>query len=1640
MKRLLFLCLTLALCIYAYAQSIQRTTGDTLVIDGNNNLITAPLTKGDYGTWRKIWLNEDRVNWQEVIQTPWRVFAYGESVKVGKRYHNRICVTVVDSNGVSITDAVVRYKKTLLKYDANEMAYVFTMKKKDNASLVVDVEYNGMKREVSVNHNERYYYSDYYDIPYQYRRNYLSQNSSWLVTDKNMYKPGDTIKWKIVGVNGENGKQLKNDSIHLNIRVNYNKSITLFSGPLNDRGVAFGSVLLDTLKLTANRSYQFCCEYIKTNAQIASTYFYYKDYELKDVVVSCKADKTTYLWGDSIRLIFNVNDEKGDYLDNGTVKCKLNISNISRIYEEYVWFINDLTDTLTAKIHNGVAEIVVPTDKWLKADYYIWASWNFRSADGMERQGSLYFNYQRDPIPETPVVANQTLDIKDFNTINTADSIGFSAIAPVDPTTGKSRPFHWVIYRNAKFYSSGVDTILNWRKAESANSIYYCFISGEGIVSNSQRISHGKYGLNVEVVQRKTVVPGSSDEIIVKVTDNNGKPVQGVDITALGYTKKLGRNLSMPMNWVWYKQKYERTVNNIDGAYKINAGDSVIKEPWLIKLLRAESTQYWQLAHNNTDDVRMIKSPSSVKSPQIVPVLVCNGEIVPISRLDIDYEQAWVTGTNDRYSFALKNGTSHSFSFYVGDSIYTKVVNNLSIKDNEKAWISVPLTSCNKHFQYGSEYLMQNEINVRRVPVTIYTQRGVGYLESSNDLIRRVSDTNKAIFSRDMAGNGDPIQYKEMRLDGPTASFPFNLYCDEVSYYSASRALVLHDKCSEKSRKLSKKELKKFVAERSLPSLDDSICTLEELKKEWVSRVDNRRSSSIIYNGHSINRNNTRLYLLYGDEEERPVNIIYKAVGDTLQYIVNGNYNRSIAVYPEKRYELTFLYKDARVRRLMVDVHTEGNHYVKATLDSSMTIEHNAKTIAFEDSIRHLYENIMGDGVLYNPGPYDYMGFDEDGELDEVVVLAYGTSTRKSKPMMMKSAAGEVAGIQVANTDGQPGVNSTVRIRGVGSVYADADYAMNGIMEEEIVEEEITIRDNFNDVAFWQPDLVTDKNGEVRFTITYPDDLTEWREAFVAIKGKQRGYAMSSVIARKDEVAKLKMPRFAIVGDSVSAIGTGVNYVTGASAVDTLHAVAEGDSLCMQYVFGHDGEKRCSPIYKQGMEARDANFYILEGDTSFTLKYNTTIASPMEVNVYTDIRETLLESVETLAKSDWCGSNDYLALRLQAMRMVADSDYTKKIDEIEKKLLANRMENGFWCWYGRCDNTGSSSLWVTEQVLSALGGKAVITNNFLATLGSYFIIYRNQHNWSSMFEVAKLFDLVGDTLQRDLRLNEIPADSLAKYDRSAYIEYQMMLGKEVKFDTMRHRTYTGGEYYTLNPKRHCCWFNPVYEQIETSLLAYKYYTNKGDVARCRAIKLWLLQYVRRSGRFGISLSESLSLKIVKALWQDEKIGLKDVLYQLSINDKSAYELPYSMVVTDDAKLEYKGKRTLYISTEQKYWDNDPDVVSNGMTIKSEYVSGTIKVDITLEADAEYLILSIPIPAGCSYDENRYSYTRGETHREEYKDRVNILCERIGEGTHHFEVKLNERFPGVYTVNPSEVRLIYFPAFNANNKKTKVNIR
>ena len=101
--------------------------------------------------------------------------------------------------------------------------------------------------------------------------------------------------------------------------------------------------------------------------------------------------------------------------------------------------------------------------------------------------------------------------------------------------------------------------------------------------------------------------------------------------------------------------------------------------------------------------------------------------------------------------------------------------------------------------------------------------------------------------------------------------------------------------------------------------------------------------------------------------------------------------------------------------------------------------------------------------TIESANTYDVV-LEPDTALDEVVVVGYGTTTKKAYAGTAKvvnnedietknfsnvsqSLAGEAAGVTVINTSGQPGTTSTVRIRGFGSINGNRAplYVIDGV-------------------------------------------------------------------------------------------------------------------------------------------------------------------------------------------------------------------------------------------------------------------------------------------------------------------------------------------------------------------------------------------------------------------------------------------------------------------------------------------------------------------------------------------------------------------------------------------------------------------
>src|SRR5262249_54093786 len=107
----------------------------------------------------------------------------------------------------------------------------------------------------------------------------------------------------------------------------------------------------------------------------------------------------------------------------------------------------------------------------------------------------------------------------------------------------------------------------------------------------------------------------------------------------------------------------------------------------------------------------------------------------------------------------------------------------------------------------------------------------------------------------------------------------------------------------------------------------------------------------------------------------------------------------------------------------------------------------------------------------------------------------------------------------------------------------------------------VQVRSDFRSTAFWQPDVVTDKDGKAVVKVKFPDSLTRWMAtARVATEGNQFGVASATARTKQPLIARLQAPRFFVAGDlaTVSAV---INNNTDQAMIVTPSLQAEGVTI-----------------------------------------------------------------------------------------------------------------------------------------------------------------------------------------------------------------------------------------------------------------------------------------------------------------------------------------------------------------------------------------------------------------------------------------------------------------------------------------------
>ena len=97
------------------------------------------------------------------------------------------------------------------------------------------------------------------------------------------------------------------------------------------------------------------------------------------------------------------------------------------------------------------------------------------------------------------------------------------------------------------------------------------------------------------------------------------------------------------------------------------------------------------------------------------------------------------------------------------------------------------------------------------------------------------------------------------------------------------------------------------------------------------------------------------------------------------------------------------------------------------------------------------------------------------------------------------------------------------------------------------------IRTNFNETAFFLPQLLTDDSSRITFSFTMPEALTRWKMMlFAHTRDLAYAYSKKEVVTQKELMIQANAPRFVRQGDQLT-FGAKINNLTG----DVLHGQAQ---------------------------------------------------------------------------------------------------------------------------------------------------------------------------------------------------------------------------------------------------------------------------------------------------------------------------------------------------------------------------------------------------------------------------------------------------------------------------------------------------
>ncbi len=613
------------------------------------------------------------------------------------------------------------------------------------------------------------------------------------------------------------------------------------------------------------------------------------------------------------------------------------------------------------------------------------------------------------------------------------------------------------------------------------------------------------------------------------------------------------------------------------------------------------------------------------------------------------------------------------------------------------------------------------------------------------------------------------------------------------------------------------------------------------------------------------------------------------------------------------------------------------------------------------------------------------------------------------------------------------------------------------------------IRDTYRDYAYWVPNLVTDKDGNARFTVQFPDNITRWKTIVPAMNDKkQTGIGVKYAQAFKPLSSHLGMPSFVITGDSIELEGKILNYTNDTLQARTWFKVnsdtvytgyqSTNRTVSEQYKFSWsepeavelayglmmsdgylDGEIRPLNVLSNSIEQIKGELKLLDQDSILTINPDGNKKSVYVFNKPLGLYETEINKL----KQYRYGCNEQTASKLKAL--ILEKKMAKALDQPfeEEKMIKtcidiltkNQMTDGSYGWWGRAE----TDLWVTVYVLDALNKAAEYYN-----VGDYMTTARYLKDHLSGMQVSDRLMALNTLAAMPYPMNYKPyIAGLDTINLSLRDEFRLLFLKQQQGNPVSISKVL--DSYIETPEG-VFWgeelFNGHIHQWSTSALAYKILKQYGERTDLMdKMRDYFLQ-LNPEGRNTIERATLLDLFLEDELTADNT--LNEFKGDVWINGQKIESFPFFKAFNpnDTINIKKTGKR-VNVQVNTHSVETNPQGNDSLVVVKRKFIQAgvetdslttgmpvTLTVDVEVKADMKYVLLEIPVPASCIYTAKKARTNNYESYRENFRRMTAISCASLPKGKHQFSVQLLPRFEGSFNTLPVKVEEMYAPV-NAN---------